>query len=58
MAEESGQGLGNGASALMSTLAGAGVDHVFANPGTSEMHLVQALEGETRIHPVLTLLRG
>ncbi|MEC8021446.1 MAG: hypothetical protein VX179_05645 [Pseudomonadota bacterium] len=40
MAEESGQGLGNGASALMSTLAGAGVDHVFANPGTSEMHLV------------------
>ncbi|MEC8717316.1 MAG: thiamine pyrophosphate-binding protein, partial [Pseudomonadota bacterium] len=58
MAEESGQGLGNGASALMSTLAGAGVDHVFANPGTSEMHLVQALEGETRIHPVLTLFEG
>ena len=34
----------NGADALLDTLIAAGVDHCFANPGTSEMHLVQALD--------------
>lgn len=58
MAGEAEQGRGNGAAALLGTLAEAGVDHVFANPGTSEMHLVQALEGETRMRPVLTLFEG
>ena len=33
----------NGAQALVRTLVGAGVDVCFANPGTSEMHVVAAL---------------
>jgi acetolactate synthase I/II/III large subunit len=34
----------NGAQALIATLTGAGVDVCFANPGTSEMHFVAALD--------------
>jgi len=34
----------NGAEALVRTLAGAGVELCFANPGTTEMHLVAALD--------------
>jgi acetolactate synthase I/II/III large subunit len=34
----------NGAQALIRTLAGSGVDVCFANPGTSEMHFVAALD--------------
>ena len=33
----------NGATALIETLAECGVELCIANPGTSEMHLVQAL---------------
>src|SRR3984957_12462070 len=33
-----------GAQALITTLVGAGVDVCFTNPGTSEMHFVQALD--------------
>ena len=35
-----------GAEALVSTLADHGVTACFANPGTSEMHLVTALDHE------------
>jgi len=38
----------NGAESLVSTLASGGVDTCFANPGTSEIHLVAALDGEGR----------
>ena len=48
----------NGAQALVATLADAGVEVCFANPGTSEMHLVAALDGERRIRPVLALFEG
>ena len=47
-----------GADALVSTLADCGVTHCFANPGTSEMHLVQALDKEPRIHSTLCLFEG
>ena len=32
-----------------------GVTHVFANPGTTEMHLVGAFESVRKIEPILTL---
>ncbi len=47
-----------GAEALVSTLADQGVTACFANPGTSEMHLVTALDREPKIHSVLCLFEG
>lgn len=47
-----------GAQALVSTLADHGVTACFANPGTSEMHLVTALDHEPRIRSVLCLFEG
>ena len=49
---------GNGADAIVRTLADLGVKVCFANPGTSEMHLVSALDREPRIRPVLCLFEG
>src|SRR4051794_2818582 len=48
----------NGAETLVRTVAGAGVGVCFANPGTTEMHLVQALDDVGRIRPVLGLFEG
>ena len=47
-----------GAEALVGTLADCGVSVCFANPGTSEMNLVTALDKETRIRSVLCLFEG
>jgi acetolactate synthase I/II/III large subunit len=47
-----------GADTLVATLADHGVVACFANPGTSEMHLVQALDREPRIRSVLCLFEG
>jgi acetolactate synthase I/II/III large subunit len=47
-----------GADTLAATLADHGVTACFANPGTSEMHLVQALDREPRIRSVLCLFEG
>lgn len=47
-----------GAEAIVRTLADCGVTACFANPGTSEMHLVAALDGEPRIRSVLCLFEG
>ncbi|MEO1028461.1 MAG: acetolactate synthase large subunit [Pseudomonadota bacterium] len=47
-----------GAQALVGTLADLGVTACFANPGTSEMHLVTALDSEPRIRSVLCLFEG
>ncbi|MFZ4604241.1 MAG: acetolactate synthase large subunit, partial [Caulobacterales bacterium] len=47
-----------GAQALVATLADCGVRACFANPGTSEMHLVAALDREPRIRSVLALFEG
>ena len=48
----------NGAQALIRTLAGCGVDVCFANPGTSEMHFVAALDAVPQMHGVLCLFEG
>ena len=47
----------NGANALVETLADTGIEICFANPGTSEMHFLAALENP-RIKPVLCLFEG
>ncbi|GIX16791.1 MAG: hypothetical protein KatS3mg119_0977 [Rhodothalassiaceae bacterium] len=47
-----------GADVIVKTLADAGVEVCFTNPGTSEMHLVAALDHEPRIRGVLTLFEG
>ena len=48
----------NGATALINTLADCGVAFCIANPGTSEMHLVQALDAVPRMRSVLALYEG
>jgi len=48
----------NGAQALMKTLADAGIEVCFTNPGTSEMHFVAALDDEPRMRAVLALFEG
>ena len=48
----------NGAQALIRTLVDAGVDVCFANPGTSEMHFVAALDDVPEMRAVLGLFEG
>jgi acetolactate synthase I/II/III large subunit len=48
----------NGAESLVDTLAGAGVEVCFANPGTSEMHFVAALDRVGDVRCVLGLFEG
>ncbi|BEU98717.1 acetolactate synthase large subunit (plasmid) [Acidovorax sp. DW039] len=47
----------NGAESLVSTLVDQGVDICFANPGTSEMHFLAALENP-KMRSVLCLFEG
>ena len=47
-----------GADLLCETLLAQGVDHCFANPGTSEMHFVAALDRQPRMRCVLGLSEG
>ena len=48
----------NGAEGLIRTLATAGVDVCFANPGTTELHLVQALDEVGTVRAVPGLFEG
>ncbi len=48
----------NGAEAVLRTLAAGGVRACFANPGTSEMHLVAAMKDVPDVRGVLTLFEG
>src|ERR687883_339977 len=48
----------NGAESLVETLADAGVEVCFANPGTSEMHFVAALDQLRDMRCVLGLFEG
>jgi acetolactate synthase-1/2/3 large subunit len=48
----------NGAQALITTLVDNGVRVCFANPGTSEMHFVAALDAVPQMRGVLTLFEG
>lgn len=47
-----------GAEILMKTAAHAGIDVCFANFGTTELHLVRALDAEPAIRPVAGLFEG
>ena len=48
----------NGAEALIQTLKDCGVDVCFANPGTSEMQLVAAIDGQHGMRAILGLFEG
>ncbi len=48
----------NGAESLVHSLLKSGVDTCFANPGTSEMHFVAALDRIPGMHCVLGLFEG
>ncbi len=48
----------NGAESLIRTLVAGGVDACFTNPGTSEMHMVAALDRATEMRCVLGLFEG
>jgi acetolactate synthase-1/2/3 large subunit len=48
----------NGAESLARTLVASGIDMCFANPGTSEMHFVAALDKVEGIRCVLGLFEG
>ncbi|PRC49138.1 hypothetical protein C6A85_76270, partial [Mycobacterium sp. ITM-2017-0098] len=47
-----------GARSLLTTLVDHGVDVCFANPGTSEMHFVAALDAVPQMRGILTLFEG
>jgi len=48
----------NGAESLIRTLVDAGVDVCFANPGTTEMPMVRAIDETTGMRAVLCLFEG
>src|SRR5246127_2049401 len=48
----------NGAESLVRTFVGCGVEVCFANPGTSEMHFVAALDRVDGMRPILGLFEG
>jgi acetolactate synthase I/II/III large subunit len=48
----------NGAESLIRTLVAGGVDTCFTNPGTSEMHIVAALDQAAEMRCVLGLFEG
>ena len=47
-----------GGEAVVRSLVASGVDVVFANPGTSEMHFVASLDAVPEMHGVLALFEG
>src|SRR5882762_3352708 len=48
----------NGAESLIRTLIAGGIDTCFTNPGTSEMHIVAALDQRPEMRCVLGLFEG
>src|ERR1700680_3419060 len=48
----------NGAESLVGTLLEGGVQTCFTNPGTSEMHIVAALDHAAKMRCVLALFEG
>src|ERR1700681_2653172 len=48
----------NGAESLVHTLVAGGIEVCFTNPGTSEMHIVAALDRTTEMRCVLGLFEG
>ena len=47
-----------GSDVLVETLANAGIEVCFLNPGTTEVQSIAALEGGNRIRPVMTLFEA
>lgn len=58
MSDDAKTGPDNGARSVVKTLVDSGVEVVFANPGTSEMHFVAALDQVPGMRPVLGLFEG
>ena len=52
------QNMITGAEAILNVAAAAGIRVCFANPGTTELSLVQALDRNTKIHSVLAIFEG
>jgi acetolactate synthase-1/2/3 large subunit len=48
----------NGAEALIQTLSDCGIEVCFANPGTSEMQLVAAIDQQPKMRAILGLFEG
>ena len=48
----------NGAESLVGTLVASGIEVCFANPGTSEMHFVGALDRISGMRAILCLFEG
>jgi acetolactate synthase-1/2/3 large subunit len=48
----------NGAESLVKTLLSSGIHVCFANPGTSEMHFVAALDAHPDMRCILCLFEG
>jgi acetolactate synthase-1/2/3 large subunit len=48
----------NGAQSVLKALEAAGINVCFANPGTSEMHLVSAIDRSPGVRSVLVLFEG
>ena len=48
----------NASDSLIKTLINNGLEVVFANPGTSEMHLVAAIDHNPQVRSVLGLFEG
>ena len=48
----------NGASLFLETLLDEGITHLFGNPGTTELPLMDALVNEERLKFILTLHEG
>jgi len=48
----------NGAESLVRSLVAAGVDHVFTNPGSTEMEIIKEFDAVSGFHPVLGLFEG
>src|SRR5262245_17125222 len=48
----------NGAESLVGTLVASGVDVCFANPGTSELHFVAAMDRISGMRAILCLFEG
>jgi acetolactate synthase-1/2/3 large subunit len=56
--EGASEGVMNGAHSLVRTLVASGIEVCFANPGTSEIHFVAALDAEPRMRAILGLFEG
>lgn len=48
----------NGAELLIKAAVSAGIEYCFANPGTTEMPIVAAMETELRLKPILSMFEG